>query len=275
MIIAVVILQVAKAQGFLKGIVIDKDTHEAIVGATISDETKHKPLTVTDAEGRFVIPKRGDAQHSTQHLKITYIGYKPLVVTAVANVPQIVDGQQVVKFTKKMATPLANVSIYLTADVDFSPKSDLELDFLKRCLSIAYTDSVREEKGGTYGVSVDFELDKEERPNATLKIAYNADPSRYGELNPIIYQQLQHIADRGPAATSLKKVKEYLTKQYAQMAITNDYWSYIIWHELDDDADFDRDYCKLVNAVTAADVQRMAQKILAAKRCIEVTMLSE
>lgn len=85
MIIAVVILQVAKAQGFLKGIVIDKDTHEAIVGATISDETKHKPLTVTDAEGRFVIPKRGDAQHSTQHLKITYIGYKPLVVTAVAN----------------------------------------------------------------------------------------------------------------------------------------------------------------------------------------------
>lgn len=50
---------------------------------------------------------------------------------------------------------------------------------------------------------------------------------------------------------------------------------YIIWHELDDDTDFDRDYCKLVNEVTAADVQRMAQKMLAAKRCIEVTMLSE
>ena len=50
---------------------------------------------------------------------------------------------------------------------------------------------------------------------------------------------------------------------------------YIIWHELDDDTDFDRDYCKLVNEVTAADVQRMAQKILAAKRRIEITMLSE
>ena len=192
-----------------------------------------------------------------------------------ANVPQIVDGQKVVKFTKKMATPLANISIYLTADVDFSPKSDLELDFLKRCLSIAYTDSVREEKGGTYGVSVDFDLDKHDHPNATLKIAYNANPSRYGELNPIIYQQLQNIADKGPAASSLKKVKEYLTKQYAQMAITNDYWSYVIWHEIDDDTDFDRDYCKLVNDVTATDVQRMAQRLLAAKRCIEVTMLSE
>ena len=192
-----------------------------------------------------------------------------------ANVPQIVDGQQVVKFHKKMATPLANVSIFLTADVDFTAKSDLELDFLKRCLSIAYTDSVREEKGGTYGVSVDFGLEKDEHPNATLKIAYNADPSRYSELNPIIYQQLQHIADNGPAATSLKKVKEYLIKQYAQMAITNDYWSYIIWHELDDDTDFDRDYCKMVNEVSAADVQRMAQRLLASKRRIEITMLSE
>lgn len=195
--------------------------------------------------------------------------------TNYSRVPQIVGGEKVVKFSKPQATPLANVSIYLTADVPFTPQSDLELDFLKRCLSIAYTDSVREEKGGTYGVSVDFDLDKDDRPNATMKISYNADPSRYDELNPIIYQQLKNIADHGPAATSMQKVKEYLTKQYAQAAITNDYWSYIIWHELDDDVDFDRDYCRMVNDMTAANVQRMAQQLLAAKRCIEVTMLSE
>ena len=192
-----------------------------------------------------------------------------------ANVPQIVGGTAVHKFSKKQATPLANVSIYLTADVPFSPKSDLELDFLKRCLSIAYTDSVREEKGGTYGVSVDFDLDKEDKPNATLKISYNADPSRYDELNPIIYQQLQNIAQYGPLASSVDKVKQYLIKQYAQVVITNDYWSYIIWHEIDDDTDFDKDYCKMVNDIKPADIQRMAQQILAAKRCIEVTMLSE
>ncbi len=191
------------------------------------------------------------------------------------NVPRIVDGKKVVTFSKQQATPLANVSIYLTADVPFTPKSDLELDFLRRCLSIAYTDSVREEKGGTYGVSVNFELEKDDKPNTTFCISYNADPSRYEELNPIIYQQLKHIADHGPSATSMQKVKEYLVKQYAQVAITNDYWSYIIWHELDDEADFDRDYCKMVQAMTAEDVQRMAQQLLAAKRCIEVTMLSE
>ncbi len=195
--------------------------------------------------------------------------------TNFSNVPRIVGGTSVHKFTKKQATPLANVSIYYTADVPFTPQSDLELDFLKRCLSIAYTDSVREEKGGTYGVSVDFELDKDDQPNATLSISYNADPNRYNELNPTIYQQLKNIAERGPLASSMDKVKQYLVKQYAQAAITNDYWSYIIWHELDDDTDFDRDYCKMVEQMKAEDVQRMAQKILAAQRCIEVTMLSE
>ena len=195
--------------------------------------------------------------------------------TNYSNVPQIVAGQAVHKFTKKMATPLANVSIFYTADVPFTAQSDLELDFLKRCLSIAYTDSVREEKGGTYGVSVDFELAKDDQPNTTFKISYNADPDRYEELNPIIYKQLQNIAENGPVESSMAKVKQYLTKQYSQMVITNDYWSYIIWHELDDDTDFDINYCKMVEDMTPQQVQRMAQRLLAAKRCIEVTMLSE
>ena len=94
-------------------------------------------------------------------------------------------------------------------------------------------------------------------------------------MNPIIYQQLRNIAEYGPAASSMDKVKKYLVKQYQQAAITNDYWSYIIWHELDDDADFDKDYCKMVEDMKATDVQRMAQRLLEAKRCIEVTMLSE
>ena len=195
--------------------------------------------------------------------------------TNYSRIPQIVGGEKLVKFSKPQATPLANVSIFLTADVPFTPQSDLELDFLRRCLSIAYTDSVREEKGGTYGVSVAFDLDKDDHPNTTLKISYNADPNRYEELNPIVYQQLKNIAENGPAASSMQKVKEYLIKQYAQVAITNDYWSYIIWHELDDDVDFDRDYCQMVEQMTPAAVQHMARQLLDAKRCIEVTMLSE
>ena len=192
-----------------------------------------------------------------------------------ANVPQIVKKNEVVKFVHKQETPLANVSVFYTANVPFSPKNDLVLDMLSRVLQIAYTDSVREEKGGTYGVGVSFNLEKEDNPNALLRISYKSDPKRYEELNPVIYKQLLNIADHGPVASSMDKVKKYLKKQYGQMAITNDYWSYVIWHQLDDDADFDKDYCKMVDNLTASDVQKMAKELLKQNHRVEVTMLSE
>ena len=192
-----------------------------------------------------------------------------------ANVPQIVKKNEVVKFVHKQETPLANVSVFYTANVPFSPKNDLVLDMLTRVLQIAYTDSVREEKGGTYGVGVSFNLEKEDNPNALLRISYKSDPKRYEELNPVIYKQLLNIADHGPVASRMDKVKKYLKKQYGQMAITNDYWSYVIWHQLDDDADFDKDYCKMVDNLTASDVQKMAKELLKQNHRVEVTMLSE
>lgn len=54
--LATVVTQIALAQGISRGTVVDKETHEPIVGATISDAKRSKPLTVTDTEGRFIIP---------------------------------------------------------------------------------------------------------------------------------------------------------------------------------------------------------------------------
>ena len=214
---------------------------------------------------------------------------RPLLCTYLASLPATNKGEQtnyqalpkMVKedgthiFRKKIATPLANVSIFYSADVEFTPKNDLVLDFLTRTLKIAYTDSVREEKGGTYGVSVDFSLERDETPTTTMRISYNADPTRYEELNPIIYQQLRNIAEQGPEPSSMQKIRTYLLKQYDQMAITNDYWSYIIWHELDDNADFDNGYKQLVEQITPQEVQQMARKLLSSGWRTEVTMLSE
>ena len=192
-----------------------------------------------------------------------------------ANVPQLVKKNEVVKFVHKQTTPLANVSVFYTGNVPFSPKNDLVLDMLTRVLQISYTDSVREEKGGTYGVGVSFSLEKDENPDAFIRISYKSDPKRYDELNPIVYNQLQNIAEQGPIATSMDKVKKFLKKQYSQAVITNDYWNYVIWHQIEDEADFDKDYCKLVDAITADDVQQMAKALLRQNNRIEVTMLSE
>ena len=74
-IIVVMMLQSICAQGVIRGIVVDKETSEPIIGATISDAGKRNPLTITDAEGRFSIPKN----NYPKQIKITYIGYKSLI----------------------------------------------------------------------------------------------------------------------------------------------------------------------------------------------------
>ena len=85
-----------------------------------------------------------------------------------------------------MKTPLARVSIFYTWDEPYTAKADLALDVFKRVLSIAYTDSVREEKGGVYGVKLQESLEQSSNPHALLKIAFDTDPDKYDVVMPII-----------------------------------------------------------------------------------------
>lgn len=157
----------------------------------------------------------------------------------------------------------------------FTPKNDLTLDVFKRVLTIAYTDSVREEKGGTYGVSVQSELDNTAKPHGFLKISFRTDPAKYEMLMPIIYQQIENIANNGPLMSSMDKVKKYLLKAYSQSINTNGYWDYVIYNRLRHNVDFFTGYEDLVKSLTPQDVQQIAKDILKSNRRIEITMMSE
>ena len=189
--------------------------------------------------------------------------------------PHIRNIDKTYTWKKQMKTPLSKVTIIYSWDEPFTAKNDLILDMLKRCLSIAYTDSVREEKGGVYGVRLEAGIDKASSPTSTLKIQFTTDPDKYDMVIPIIYRQIEHLAHKGPEPASLHKVKEYLTKQYAQAAITNSYWDYVIYNELRYGIDYDRDYVTMVQNVTGADIRQMARDINDSHRRIEVTMHSE
>lgn len=189
--------------------------------------------------------------------------------------PDIRDCNETHLWRKEMKTPLSKVSVFYTWQEPYTPVSDLKIDMLKRVLSIAYVDSVREENGGVYGISIQTDLDKTSNPTAMMKISFDTDPQKYEMVMPIVTRQIENIAKNGPLQSSLQKVKEYLLKQYDQMAITNDYWNWVIYNQLRFGIDFVKDYKKLVEKVTAADIQTVAKDMLDSHRRIEVTMLSK
>ena len=189
--------------------------------------------------------------------------------------PDVVNGHFTRQWTKQMNTPATQVSIYYTFDEPFTIKTDLELDIFKRVLQIAYTDSIREEKGGTYGVSVDYHLDKDSKPTSMLTINFRTDPAKYEELIPIVYRQIQHIADYGPLASSMDKVKKFLHKSYEQNITYDQYWDYLIYEYLRHGIDYHTGFLDVLDAVTPADIQRIARDMQKSNRRIEITMMGQ
>ena len=74
--------QTADSQVTAMGFVLDAETLEPVIGASISDERSGKVITVTNSEGQFQIPKNDDIL-----FKISSLGYKPLVT------PRRADGR--------------------------------------------------------------------------------------------------------------------------------------------------------------------------------------
>ena len=189
--------------------------------------------------------------------------------------PAVRNANETHTFKKKMNTPSTLVSVFYTFDEPYTAKADLALDVFKRVLTIAYTDSIREEKGGTYGVSVQSELDRNSKPTTLIKIGFRTDPAKYEMLVPIVYRQIENIANNGPLAESMAKVKTYLLKAYQQNAITNNYWDYVIYNYLRHGVDFHTGYEDLLNGLTAQDIQQIAKDVLKSNRRIEITMMPE
>jgi len=67
-------IDIIEAQTVIKGTVLDSETKEPIVGATVSDAQGGRIITITNVDGQFQIHKKDEPK-----LKISYIGYKTLV----------------------------------------------------------------------------------------------------------------------------------------------------------------------------------------------------
>ena len=178
-------------------------------------------------------------------------------------------------FSKKLATPSALTNIFLTAPIPYTIDNDLRLDVLCQLMRMVYTEKVREEKGGTYGVSISGTMTQFPTAEALVRINFRTDPGKYTDLLPIIYEQLYAMAANGPSEKDLQKVKEYELKTYGQVVMMNDYWEQVKYKELRYGLNFDHDYRNRVRALTTEDIRLLCRSLLESNRCIQVTMLPE
>jgi len=149
------------------------------------------------------------------------------------------------------------------------------LDALGQILRMEFTEKIREEEGGTYGVRVHQEAEKLPKEGFTLQFQFDTDPARRTALVEVMNGIMTEVQQKGPDSEKLQKVKEYMLKQHADNLKENSYalsntWQYYLYN-----VDLEKDYVKQVNELSEASLLQFAKQLIGQNNRVEVSMSNE
>lgn len=209
---------------------------------------------------------------------------KPLVEKYIGSIPaskktnfvddkaSVVKGDVTEDFRVAMQQPKVNVHYLFSGDMPYTFKNKLALTFLTQALNARYLVSIREEKGGTYGVQVYGTTDYIPAERYEMHINFDTNEEMADELREIVMKELRQIADNGPLTEDIEKTREFLLKNWQNTLEQNGSWMGYLQSKYGSGLDFVREYKSAVEALTNADVQAMARKVLEDGNLVKVIM---
>ena len=115
-------------------------------------------------------------------------------------------------------------------------------------------------------------LGKYPKEELALQIVFQTDPAKKDHLSAIVVEQLHKMAKEGPSAEHMQKIREYMLKKYKDAQKENGYWLNNMDEYFYTGIDNTKDYEKLVNSITAKEVQDFLAKLLKQNNEIQVIM---
>lgn len=171
-------------------------------------------------------------------------------------------GKVVSDFRREMEIPKLTLVVYRTGQTAYSQQKSITMKVLGDILRIRYTQSIREELGGTYVVSAKAWFRREPEQGYTLGISCDANPELADTIRSIINAELRTIAENGPLDDDLKKVKEFQLKMFDQEQRENSYWANVLESYYWAGQNYNAGYRETLMKINAEDVQQAAQTIL-------------
>lgn len=211
--------------------------------------------------------------------------FKPLVEKYIGSIPvgktkidatddrvAVVKGEVVNRFSIPMQAPKTTVYYTYTGELPYTLENSMTISAIKQILDIRCTESIREEKGGTYGVGVRGSLSDFPVQKYTLNLVFDTDPAMANELMPILEREIEKLATDGPSAEDLGKIKEFMMKQRPDDLKQNSVWLNFIDSYYINNIDLNSDYDKLLSELSADKIKALAVKIVSDRNVIKVIM---
>ena len=175
-------------------------------------------------------------------------------------------------FAVDMQTPKSTVAQIHTAYLPYTAERKAALDAASYILDIRYTNSLREDEGGTYGASTNVAYGRRPEERIMLQVAFDCRPSMCDKLRDLAVQGLKDLAVNGPTDEEVNSAILNLKKNIPERRQTNSYWQGALESYLLYGRDTDKDNEAAINALTKAKIQQVLQDILAQGNLIEVVM---
>ena len=207
-----------------------------------------------------------------------YIGSLPAAKKALSFVDDGVryaKGEVVNDFKAPMQQPKVSVARIYTGKAKATLKNRLTMSFLTQALNSRYLISIREEKGGTYGVRVSGGFEDAPFETYQLRVQFDTNEKQADELSEIVLAEIQKIAAEGPLAEDIEKTREFYVKEWSNTLEQNAGWMRVIraWYE--NGVDQYGTYEDIIKNLKYSDVQKLAKKVLKDNNMVYVVMRPE
>jgi len=214
---------------------------------------------------------------------------KPLVQTYLGGLPSIFRKEtwkdigmfpptgKIEKTVRRGIEPKGHVRMIFTGSHDWSRENNYNMTSMVSVLQIKVREILREELGGTYGVSINASQSRFPREEYSINIDFGCAPERVEELTRTIISQIDSLKQFGPLQTYIDKVKESQSLQYETNLKENRYWLGglygTIFYNLDPLNILN--YLELVEQLSDRSVQKAAQKYFDFGNVVRVVLLPE
>ena len=201
----------------------------------------------------------------------------PMLVKYLGALPvnkKLAKGERTCIFEKEQDTPNATVNFVYHAPMKDNLRNDIMVDMLEQSMSMLYTETVREDEGGAYGVPVSASLSDYPEEIATVQIKLPTAPEKMERMTKVVYDGIEKICAEGPSEDYLQKIKEYMVRSHAENLKKNGYWMSQLYTRTRYNQDYVTGYEETVQNVSVADLKELAQKIFKSGNRLVVGMTS-
>ncbi len=183
-------------------------------------------------------------------------------------------GENINHFTLPMENPAASVYVIYSGKCEYNMRKGIMMDIFSQIMDIVYTETIREQEGGTYGVGTSADINFMNNEWMFL-FGFDTNIEKQEYLKNRAKEELMKVVVNGVREKDFNKVKEYMLKQYDNNLRENSYWLGVLSNRVFKN-DNETGYKQALESITTGELNNFLRSLfLNNENIVEVVMSGE